>query len=209
MLVSTAGVHPHHAKEYDERTLPVLKSLLAEPSVVAVGECGLDYDRDRSPRASQRECFADQLQLAVDLMLPVFLHERAAHEDFVAILRDFPTLGPAVVHCFTGVASELDVYLGRDLHIGITGFVCDQRRGQHVLDLVRRVPTNRLMIETDAPYMLPPGATGAKRRRNEPSFLPYVAEALASATGRTFDEIAHQTTAVAREFFQLGSRGEL
>ncbi len=207
MLVSTAGVHPHHAKDYDGQTLSALKGLLARDAVVAVGECGLDYDRDFSPRAKQRECFAAQLQLAVDLKLPVFLHERAAHDDFVAMLRDFPSLGTAVVHCFTGSASELDAYLERDLYIGLTGFICDERRGKDVLKLASRVPTGRLMIETDAPFMLPPCAPRGKGRRNEPSFLTYVVESLAAATGRSYDEIAAQTSDVAREFFRLGEKG--
>jgi TatD DNase family protein len=205
-LRSTAGVHPHNAKSCDERTIAVLRELACAPGVVAIGECGLDYDRDFSPRAVQRAWFEAQLELAVELDKPVFLHERAAHDDFAAILARFrPRLSRGVVHCFTGDARELDRYLALGLHIGITGWICDERRGAHLAELVPRIPPDRLMIETDAPFLLPRSIRPRPAKgRNEPSFLPAVCEAVARATGRTSTEVATETTATAERFFGLG-----
>src|SRR5262245_50360377 len=129
-LYATAGVHPHDAKRCDATTIDRLRALAAEPGVVAVGECGLDYNRDFSPRPVQDRWFEAQVALAADLGLPLFLHERDAHARFVEILRPYrPRLAAAVVHCFTGTAAELDAYLAMDLHVGVTGWICDERRG--------------------------------------------------------------------------------
>lgn len=204
-LYSTAGVHPHHASTWSSRAAGTLRALARETRVVAIGECGLDYDRDFSPRPAQRQCFEEQLELAAELGLPVFLHERAAHADFLAILaRKRSELTRAVVHCFTGTESELRAYLDLDLHIGITGFLCDERRGVHLRSLVAIIPPERLMIETDAPYLLP--RTLVKKpenRRNEPAFLTEVLEQLALAVGRPAALVAEQTTATARRFFAI------
>lgn len=204
-LRATAGVHPHAAKTGDERTLAALEELAARPEVVALGECGLDYNRDFSPRDVQRRWFEAQVELAAALDLPLFLHQRDAHGDFVAILRRHrPRLGRAVVHCFTGTAAELDDYLALDLHIGITGWICDERRGLHLRDIVGRIPLDRLMIETDAPYLLPrdlrPKPPGG---RNEPGYLPHVLAAVAAATNRDPAAVAESTTRTARDFFGL------
>jgi TatD DNase family protein len=206
-LWSTAGVHPHVAAGFDDDTLAVLRECLADPQCVAVGECGLDYDRDYSPRADQRRAFARQLELAITLRRPVFLHERAAHDDFVAMLREHRgALGAVVVHCFTGSGAELDAYLELDAHIGITGWICDERRGHHLRELVPRIPAGRLMIETDAPYLLPRDLRPQpKNRRNEPGMLPHVARAVADAAGKSFATLAAETTATACAFFRLAS----
>ena len=154
-LWSTAGVHPHEARHYDARTEAGLRELLARPEVVAVGECGLDFNRNFSPPADQERAFAAQLELAADLQLPVFLHERDAHEPMADVLRRTrDTIPRAVVHCFTGTAEELSTYLDMDLHIGITGWICDERRGSHLRDVVKRIPIDRLMIETDSTVVL-------------------------------------------------------
>ena len=207
-LFSTAGVHPHDAKSCDEHTVPALADLAAHDRVVALGECGLDYDRDFSPRAVQRKWFEAQVELAAELDLPLFLHERAAHDDFVAILKEHRSAIPrAVVHCFTGAGSELDAYLELDLYVGITGWICDERRGKHLLPLVGRIPPDRLMVETDAPFLLPRTIRPRpKSRRNEPAFLPYVVEAIAESTGKPTDIVARETTATATAFFDLPSR---
>jgi TatD DNase family protein len=204
-LRSTAGVHPHDAKSCSARTIDALRDLARSPAVVAIGECGLDYDRDFSPRPVQRAWFEAQLELAIGLEKPVFLHERSAHDDFAAIVARFrPRLARAVVHCFTGSAHELDRYLELDLHVGITGWICDERRGAHLAALVARIPPERLMIETDAPFLLPRGIRPRPPKgRNEPAFLPVVCDAVARATGRAADEVAAQTTATARRFFDL------
>jgi TatD DNase family protein len=205
VLFSTAGVHPHNARGFDRHTQGELRAIARAPEVVAVGECGLDYDRDFSPRPEQRRAFESQLELAAELQKPVFLHERSAHDDFACILGNArPQLVGGVVHCFTGQARELERYLELGLCIGITGFICDERRGTHLCDLARRIPRDRLMVETDAPFLLPRDMRGAHGRRNEPAFLPHVAAAVARHVGRTDDEVRRETTLVATRLFGLG-----
>lgn len=204
-LFATAGVHPHHADEYTEECDAELRALHAHPEVVAVGECGLDYFRDFSPRPAQRRAFERQLQIGVDTGKPLFLHQRDAHADFMAIMREFDgRLGPAVVHCFTGTRAELFDYLDRDWHIGITGWLCDERRGTHLRELVKQIPANRLMIETDAPYLLPRTAKPQpSHRRNEPMYLAHIVEELARDRGEDVATTARNTAATARAFFGL------
>jgi TatD DNase family protein len=182
-----------------------LRELCAFPEVVAVGECGLDFDRNFSPREDQLRCFEAQLELAAERRLPVFLHERAAHEAFFEVIRRHrPRLSAAVVHCFTGDERALGRYLDLDLHIGFTGWLTDARRGEHLLPLARRVPATRLMLETDAPYILPKNMRPSPRdRRNEPAFLGHVLEAVAAARGEPPAEVAANTTRTARAFFGL------
>jgi TatD DNase family protein len=206
-LFATAGIHPHDASHFDEDALVALRELCALPSVVAVGECGLDFDRDFSPRDAQRKCFEAQLELAADVAMPVFLHERAAHDELASIVaRHRARLPRAVVHCFTGTGEELARYLDLDLHIGITGWICDERRGTHLRELVGRIPSDRLMIETDAPFILPRDLRPKpKSNRNEPSLLPHVLRAVAAARGEPTDELARSTTETARAFFSLTS----
>ena len=204
-LWSTAGVHPHHAKDCDDSTIDTLRALLSEPQVVAVGECGLDYNRNFSPPDVQRKWFDAQVQLACELQMPLFLHERDALADQREILSlyrdDFPK---AVIHCFTGELEALQAYIDLDLHIGITGWICDERRGLHLRDLVKMIPENRLMIETDGPYLLPRTIVPKpKSRRNEPANLPYVLETLAEALGCSPAELAERTSRTATEFFGL------
>jgi TatD DNase family protein len=171
-----------------------------------VGECGLDFDRNFSPRDAQLRCFEAQLELAIELEMPVFLHERSAHDELVAILaRHRARLPRAVVHCFTGSGDALARYLELDLHIGITGWICDERRGTHLRELVRRIPSNRLMVETDAPFLLPRDLRPKPRsNRNEPSLLPHIVATVASARGESTLELARTTTATARAFFAIG-----
>jgi len=201
-LFATSGIHPHHAREASEETLQAVEAL-ARDGAVAIGECGLDYNRDFSPRDVQRRAFEAQLEIAAALGKPVYLHERDAHEDFVAILARWRAkISRAVVHCFTGPRSVLERYLAMDLHLGFTGWLCDERRGTHLKELVRLVPRGRLMIETDAPYILPRDlrpkpASG----RNEPAFVRHVAAAVARERGETPEELAAHTTATAHAFF--------
>ena len=204
-LYATAGLHPHHAHEYDGDMDDLFRTLLAHPEVVAVGETGLDYNRDYSPRDAQRFAFEQQLKIAVDVQKPLFLHQRDAHADFIAIvdaLRD--RLPPAVVHCFTGERDELVDYLDRGFFIGITGWICDERRGQHLRELVRLIPADRLMIETDAPYLLPRTLKPKpSHRRNEPAFLPHICEEIARDRGEDPAATAANSTATATRFFRL------
>ncbi len=204
-LYATAGVHPHHAHEYDDACDQLLRELLQAHEVKAVGETGLDYFRDYSPRAAQIEAFERQLAIAVDCGKPLFLHQRDAHADFLACLdRVRGRVSRAVVHCFTGERAELLDYLDRDCHIGITGWICDERRGLHLRELVRLIPADRLMIETDAPYLLPRDLhPKPAHRRNEPMHLRHVCAAVAAARGQAPETVAALSSANARAFFAL------
>lgn len=205
-LFSTAGVHPHHATELTDTLAQELEGLAREPEVVAVGECGLDYFRDFSPRDVQRAAFARQLEIAAHVGKPVFLHQRDAHADFVAILREHAAAlsAGAVAHCFTGQAHELMDYLEMGLAIGITGWISDERRGHHLLPLMREIPAGKLMIETDGPYLLPRDLNPKpSSRRNEPAFLPHIAATVARARGESVEALAASTTAAARGLFRM------
>jgi TatD DNase family protein len=205
VLFATAGVHPHHASEFDADTETLLGELHAATQVVAVGETGLDYHRDYSPRAAQLFAFERQLELAARCGKPLFLHQRDAHADFLACMDNVRgRIGAAVVHCFTGDRRELFDYLDRDFHIGITGWICDERRGTHLRELVRNIPSNRLMLETDAPYLLPRNVKPSpKHRRNEPMYLAHICAEVARDRGEDVAVTAANTTATARAFFAL------
>jgi TatD DNase family protein len=204
-LFATAGVHPHLASELTEEAADHLAALHRLDEVVAVGECGLDYFRDFSPRPTQRRAFERQLALAVDCGKPVFLHQREAHDDFHATLREFrDRIGPAVVHCFTDSKRALYDYLDLDCHIGITGWVCDERRGKGLKELVPEIPDDRLMLETDAPYLKPRNLRPKQRtHRNEPQWLPWIGGTVAALRGISPLKLAERTTANARAFFGL------
>ncbi len=204
-LYATAGVHPHQASEYSSATESVLRELHGHVLVRAVGECGLDYHRDYSPRPAQRRAFERQLELAVDSGKPLFLHQREAHGDFMAVLREFQgRIGPVVVHCFTGSGEELRDYLDAGWHVGITGWLCDERRGRHLRGLVANIPADRLMVETDAPYLLPRSVRPMpSHRRNEPMYLAHIVEELARDRGEPVEQTAAGTAATARAFFGL------
>ncbi len=204
LLSATAGVHPHDAKHWDDSSAAELYALAKRPPVVAVGECGLDFDRDFSPRADQERCFEAQLEVAAELSLPVFLHERRAHERFIDILRRFrPQLSDIVVHCFTGSRSELRSYLDLDAHIGITGWICDERRGADLQRIVGDIPPERLMIETDAPFLTPRDLKPKPPRRNEPAFLPHIMQAVARYRGDDPDALSQAVAATTCRFFGL------
>jgi TatD DNase family protein len=176
---------------------------LQHPSVVAAGECGLDYFRNLAPPAAQRRAFVAQLEVAAVARKPVFLHQRDAHPDFAAILKEhIGALAGGVAHCFTGGAAELDAYLGLGLYIGITGWICDERRGLSVRDVVPRIPVERLLVETDAPYLLPRDLRPKpKSRRNEPALLVHIAQTVAELRGESLDTVAAITTRNAETLF--------
>jgi TatD DNase family protein len=199
----TAGVHPHHASEIDAAALQSLDELAGNPEVVAVGECGLDYFRDFSPREAQLAAFRGQLELAVKHRKPVFLHQRDAHEDFTALVREYRSnLVGAVAHCFTAGLNEARTYLDLDLYIGITGWICDERRGHHLREVVREIPADRLLIETDAPYLMPRDLKPMpKNRRNEPMYLPHILQSIAAARGEPADTLGAVTTRNAHALF--------
>jgi TatD DNase family protein len=204
-LFATAGVHPHHAIDYDDAVDVLLRELAQDHAVRAMGETGLDYNRNYSPRDVQLRVFERQLQIAVDVQKPLFLHQRDAHADFVALLRRYRDKVPgAVVHCFTDTGEALRDYLALDCHIGITGWICDERRGTHLRELVREIPANRLMIETDAPYLLPRTVRPQPaHRRNEPMYLKHICEEIARDRGEPVEVTAANSTAAAEAFFGL------
>ena len=204
-LFCTAGIHPHHAVTFRSDSLEALRALAGNSQTVAVGECGLDFYRKFSPRGAQEECFRQQLGLATELGLPVFLHEREAHESFAAILKDVAAdVKAAAVHCFTGDPSALATYLDLGCFIGITGWICDGRRGLELRKLAPSIPLDRLMIETDAPYLLPRNLPlRPKTTRNEPCHLAHIGRTVATIRGMPYEELAAATTANARRFFGL------
>jgi TatD DNase family protein len=215
-LYSTAGVHPHEAKNWGRSAPDTLREIAGRDCVAAIGECGLDYNRDFSPRDAQRRCFEAQIDLAEELALPLFLHERDAFRDFSAILGsrgNSPGKPGMVVHCFTGTGEALEKYLDLGCYIGITGWICDERRGNHLGDLVKKIPPDRLLIETDAPFLIPRdlgsrreqagGAGGGKSGRNEPKYLPHIAAVIARRLDKDPEQVAAETYANSLRFFGI------
>ena len=220
-LYCKAGLHPHDAKNWHEGSADFFKGLIREREpgdpgflsqrtpIAAIGECGLDYNRDFSPRDIQRRCFVKQAELASELSLPLFLHERDAFEDFSAILGDHIRSVPAaLVHCFTGSGDELEHYLSLGCYIGITGWVCDERRGKHLWDLVKRIPADKLMLESDGPYLLPRDLPAelkgsVKGRRNEPKYLPHINFILARLLDKDPRQLAKETYENSFRFFGM------
>jgi TatD DNase family protein len=205
LLRATAGIHPHHAKDATAASMNTLRALAADPLVVAIGETGLDFNRDFSPRPVQEAVFEQQLALACEAGLPVFLHQRDAHARFLPILKEYrPQLAGAVVHCFTGNRRELHDYLELDLYVGITGWICDERRGLELREIVRDIPDDRLLLETDAPYLLPRDLRPKpKSGRNEPSLLPHILGHVALCRGQAGEHLAMVTAENARCLFRL------
>lgn len=203
LMRATAGVHPHHAVDLDSAQLQAFHELARRPEVVAVGECGLDYFRNFSPHEAQLEAFDEQLTLAAEVRKPVFLHQRDAHQDFMTVMRKHRSnLTGGVAHCFTAGVEEARAYLDLDLYIGITGWICDERRGHHLREVVRHIPADRLLIETDAPYLLPRNLQPKpQNRRNEPMYLPQVLAAIAAARDQPAATLAEITTNNALRLF--------
>ena len=205
-LWATAGVHPHHASEWDSQVSVRIEELCARDAVVAVGECGLDFNRNYSPQVDQRRAFEAHLEIAARAGLPVFLHQRDAHAEFLATLRNaWGSLGGgAVVHCFTEGPEEANDYLELGCHLGVTGWVCDERRGGALRDAVREMPAERMLLETDAPYLLPRTIQPKPAtRRNEPMHLPWVVREIAAIRGEDANDIAAKSWETTHAFFAL------
>lgn len=204
-LYSTAGVHPHNAKDCNENTIVNLHKIAKSPYVVAIGECGLDYNRDFSPRNTQRKWFEKQIQLANKFDMPLFLHDREAYDDFRAILEKYEGhIKNAVVHCFTGSKKELKAYLDLGCYIGITGWVCDERRGKNLAKIINIIPEDKLMVETDAPFLIPRDMKNTqKNNRNEPSYLPHIFEAIAFNMGKDPKELSKTVYQNTLCFFEI------
>lgn len=203
-LWCTAGVHPHNSKTFTAEVRTCLSDLLNSPEVVAVGETGLDFNRNLSTPAQQIWAFEQQLELASEAQLPLFLHERDAHQQQIEMLRRYRDSIMGVVHCFTGNREALYNYLDLDLYIGITGWICDERRGRELLALVKEVPAERLLLETDAPYLLPRNLKPKpKSRRNLPTFLPHILNEVALARECDAQTLAQQTQLNSQRLFNF------
>ncbi len=202
-LYSTCGIHPHDASHFNANSYGNLRELAQCEFVKAIGETGLDFNRDFSPRPLQEKAFESQLELAIEMQLPIFMHERDAHARFFDIIRNYrDQLVDGVVHCFTGSKEALFDYLDLDLHIGITGWVCDERRGQELQALVGNIPAQRLMIETDAPYLLP-RTIKPRPKYNEPALLPHVLAGVAEHYPMDIQQLAMHSYDNSRRFFRL------
>lgn len=209
-LYATAGIHPHEAKTFRDTDIDALRALAANGRCCAIGEAGLDYHRNFSPPEAQLAAFEAQLELAADLGMPVFVHERDAGDDMLQLLAKFKTrLDRVVVHCFTGAETTLRAYLEMDLHIGITGWICDERRGTHLRELVKLIPAGRLMLETDAPYLMPrdyPDLSALQSsRRNEPCTLMHIATTVAACRNESLNELTEHCRQTSQRFFGLES----
>jgi TatD DNase family protein len=207
-LYSTAGVHPHDADNVTDGYLQDIRTLVKNNAVKAIGECGLDFNRNFSAPKQQEKVFAEQIALAAELQLPIFLHQRDAFSAWFQLLSPYFTTIPAMVaHCFTGNGDELDQCLSAGMYIGITGWVCDERRGKSLQALISSIPLNRLMIETDAPYLTPRTIRPKpKSSRNEPSYLPYVVDKLAELYQCSPQDIIKASSDNARHVFNLAEK---
>ena len=201
-LCATVGLHPHSAKHFTSELLDTFRDLAQDPIVRAVGECGLDHFRNLSTPEEQRNCFIAHLELARELGKPLFLHQRDAFEEFIDIMDTPAPSVPTLVHCFTDGVRELHALLDRDYFIGITGWIADKRRNQALLEAISDLPLERMLIETDAPWLTPRNIPKFRKlKANEPQFLPYVVEAISDATGHSPADIIHHSTQNARQFF--------
>ncbi|WP_298534328.1 TatD family hydrolase [uncultured Methanobrevibacter sp.] len=205
VLFSTAGVHPHDAKTCDGSTIETLREFAKEDCVVAIGECGLDYNRNYSPQDVQRKWFEEQVKLADELDMPLFLHEREAHEDLVKILEKYPNMcEKACVHCFTGTKVEAEKYLELGCSIGVTGWICDERRGQSLQEAVTVIPPEKMMIETDAPFLIPRNfPKKPKSNKNKPEYLPHILNTIAEYKGMDSEELGKKVSETTRKFFNI------
>lgn len=179
----TIGVHPHNAKDVNAHELTQLEQLAQQKGCVAIGECGLDFNRNFSAQETQLSVFEEQLKIAAKLQKPVYLHERDAFEPQIALLRKYmPQLPNGIAHCFTGGIEEAKEYLALGLYIGITGWVCDEKRGESLRNAIACIPHDKLIFETDAPYLFPK-TLKPRKRNNEPAFLPHIVEQVSDMLG--------------------------
>ena len=204
-LYATVGVHPHNARSWQDNTFSSLQALAKHSQVLAIGEACLDFHRNLSTQEQQEHAFRQQIELSIELGLPLFLHERDAHDRFREIISAYHNqLKATVVHCFTGDRRALECYIEMGFYIGITGWICDERRGKHLHELVSLIPQHRLLIETDAPYLLPRNLRPKpKNPRNEPCHLPHIAEHIAHHRGDDSLELCRYSRDNALRFLGL------
>ena len=198
-LYYSVGFHPHNAKDFKIEFLKDMSVYLNDPKAICLGEMGLDFNRNFSSKEEQILCFESQLSLANSINKPLFLHQRDAHEEFLGILDNYKFNQNLTVHCFTGNLFELEDYLKRDFYIGITGWVCDLKRGKELRECIKHIPEDKLLIETDSPYLSP----RKKIRRNEPKFLIDVASEIALLRKETKESIINSSFENSLNFFNL------
>lgn len=205
ILFSTAGIHPHDASEFHQGSIYELRQLAKQKEVVAIGECGLDFNRMYSSQKVQEDCFEAQLDLAKEMDMPLFLHVRDAHTRFVEIMKNHQDqIDKSVVHCFTGNKDEVKELVSMGFHIGVTGWICDERRGKDLQEAVQSIPLNRLMVETDAPYLIPRNLKPKpKHRRNEPAYLSHIVHEIAKYMDVSPEEVARHSIENTKRFFHL------
>ena len=197
------GIHPHYASELKPNTSGKLLEVSKHQNVKAIGEIGLDYFRNFQSPEIQKKCFEAHLEVAVDSKLPVFLHQRESFHDFYPILKKYIQKIPqSIVHCFTGNEDELRSFLDLDLYIGITGWVCDPKRGADLRKIVNIIPNDRLIIETDAPYLIPKNLEPKpSSNRNEPMYLKNILSELAEIKQQSAELLANSTTKNFKKLF--------
>lgn len=202
-LYASAGIHPHYAKDAEQNFVQSLNALAEDKKVVAIGECGLDFNRNFSPPDIQKRIFEQQLELACDLKLPVYLHERDAFEEQISLLKRYSNyLNGAVVHCFTGSLAQMEAYLELGFYIGITGWVCDPKRGASLRDAVQHLPANRMLLETDSPYLRP---KTLKSGTNQPSNIPHIAEFIAELRQQSIQDLKQNCWRNTMNLFAIGT----
>ncbi|MDD5491213.1 MAG: TatD family hydrolase [bacterium] len=197
-VFAAVGIHPHDAAAWQEDTGLLLSALGRRKKVVAIGEIGLDYYRDLSPREIQKKVFAAQLEVARKISLPVIIHSRDAGDEILGFIKDFPGL-TGVVHCFSGTLLAARKLIEMGWYIGITGAVTFPKAAT-LHEVVRSVPLERLLLETDAPYLAPQSHRG---QRNEPGYLGEIATAIAALKNIEVSVVAEQTTANAKKLFKF------
>lgn len=199
-IYAAVGVHPHSAKEMDESTIGLLKSFTNREKVIAIGEIGLDYYYDNSPRDVQRKRFIEQLNLAKEVNLPVIIHSREANKDTFDILKEAQDGSlRGVMHCFSGSVEMAMEYIKLGFYISLAGPVTF-KNARVPKEVAKAVPLDKLMIETDAPYLTPEPYRG---KRNEPIYVRYVAGTIAELKGLTFEEVAKQTAENTKRLFNI------